>query len=268
MNLFIIVLFCYINIINALNKNILIKASQALRLSMLIYKYDNINNYSSITEYLKQNTYNDPLLDSVSLYSPNGKVIKYINNNNTDLQVAITKNYNQKRLCIVFRGSESKKDWFYNLFFPKIKLKNKNIHVHGGFYLQLKNNINDIDKLVLNNINSKTQIVVTGHSLGAALATIYGYLLSFKTNKKITIISFASPRVGNFKFKKSFNNQSNLIHHRITNNKDLVCAIPLINYHHVGQLINIKSIEKNHIFLNIKDHDINEYYKNLIKLIQ
>lgn len=245
----------------AINLNIII---ESLRLSMLIYNYDNTKQYSSIQEYLNQNIKTDKLLNDIASYAPNGKVIKYINNNKTDLQVAVTKSYNKQKLSVVFRGSESKKDWLYNLKFPKTIIKNNNnIKVHKGFYLQLKNNINQLDQLVLNNIKPNTQIIITGHSLGGALATIYGYLLCEKTDNVITIISFASPRVGNLKFKQSFNNKSNLIHHRITNNKDLICAIPIFNYHHVGKLINLKT--KNNIFLNLKDHDINEYYNNLMK---
>ena len=263
MNLILVILFCFLNCINSFNNNILIKASQALRLSILIYKYDDTSKFSSITEYLKQKSYNDPLLDSISLYSPRGKVIKYISNNNTDLQVAITKNFNKKKLCVVFRGTESVKDWFYNLLFSKIRLKN--ISIHKGFYLQLKENIDEIDQIVLNNINLKTDIVITGHSKGAALATIYGYLLSYKTKKKITIISFASPKVGNWEFKNRFDNKSNLIHYRIANEKDLVCVIPIINYYHVGKVFKIKS--NKYKLLNIKDHDIYEYYNNLMKLI-
>ena len=108
--------------INFNNLNLII---ESLRLSMLIYNYDNTKQYSSIQEYLNQNIKTDKLLNEISLYAPKGKVIKYINNKNTDLQVAVTKSYNRQKLSVVFRGSESKKDWLYNLKFPKTIIKKK-----------------------------------------------------------------------------------------------------------------------------------------------
>ena len=51
-------------------------------------------------------------------------------------------------------------------------------------------------------------------------------------NKKINIISFASPRVGNKTWATSFNNKENINHLRIVNQKDIVTAIPYICYNH------------------------------------
>ena len=52
------------------------------------------------------------------------------------------------------------------------------------------------------------------------------------------VVSFASPRVGNYAWKKSFEEQTNLTHYRITNKRDIVTAFPIYKYYHVG--INIQ----------------------------
>ena len=49
------------------------------------------------------------------------------------------------------------------------------------------------------------EIFVTGHSLGGALTTLFGYELAQRyKNKKVKAISFASPRVGSAKFRERY----------------------------------------------------------------
>ena len=59
--------------------------------------------------------------------------------------------------------------------------------------------------------------------------------LSHEISQQVTIVSFASPRVGNNGWKKSFDAKENLHHYRITNCNDIVTAFPNILYRHVGE---------------------------------
>ena len=72
------------------------------------------------------------------------------------------------------------------------------------------------------------QLYVTGHSLGGALATLYSYMLSSKIDQSITVMTFGSPRVGNYKFADSFmkkeynslsNNKWKRYYNSLTNNQ-------------------------------------------------
>ena len=85
------------------------------------------------------------------------------------------------------------------------------------------------------------ELYVTGHSLGGALCTLCGFLLSYEIKSKIHVVSFASPRVGDSKWKKVFDSRANLRHHRITNRRDIVT---LLNgwFKHVGDNIRVKEI--------------------------
>ena len=125
------------------------------------------------------------------------------------------------------------------------------------------------------------EVIITGHSLGGALSVLFGYQISNELRKTaIKVISFASPRVGNYYFKKDFDNILNLTHYRVTNNHDLVTSTPMLGYCHVGKNIhlgcnyyeyydnyNYNRWWKYSLFncWSIRDHNIDLYYKNLEK---
>ncbi|MBD1919768.1 lipase family protein [Microcoleus sp. FACHB-831] len=77
----------------------------------------------------------------------------------------------------------------------------------------------------LNNLAQDSQIFVTGHSLGGALATIAALHISKMNSFNPPILyTFASPRVGDQRFAQQF---ENLECYRIANSEDLVPTIPL-----------------------------------------
>lgn len=83
----------------------------------------------------------------------------------------------------------------------------------------------------------RRSFVVTGHGLGAALATLF--VLENKAKNKFditTICTFASPRVGNAEFVQLFN-QLPLTSWRIVNTLDVIPRVPLrlpfLDYKHV-----------------------------------
>jgi hypothetical protein len=266
------------------------------KLTMLVYNYGKnfeIGEENTIEDYVKEsdltenpileNDIRNEALESLSKSSPHGKVHKFYSIDTTDLQVGITISETNKRICVVFRGSESKYDWYYDLSVFKIKLHD-NVYVHGGFYAQLHNenmyeNIkNDVRELCEQ--NKDYSVYITGHSLGAALSTLCGYELARDLEKDITVVSFASPRVGNPEFRKEFDKRENLTHYRISNDRDIVTAAPMINFQHVGINISLCD-EKYEVFYNyeyngwfrfslfncwrVSDHDMDLYFKRIKK---
>ena len=84
----------------------------------------------------------------------------------------------------------------------------------------------------------RRSFVVTGHSLGSALATLF--VMKNKATNRFditTICTFASPRVGDTQFAQQFN-QLPLTSWRIANTQDLVpklpLRLPLFGYQHVA----------------------------------
>lgn len=241
---------------------------ELLKKAILIYYYNN--------NKVDEKKIKDKQLIDIEDYNMN--IIKYFNNSEIDAQGAIIINKEEKYICAVFRGSESLKDFYYDTKIIKHKLKD-NIYIHRGFHKNLISSgmydelATELKKQIIDNPDYK--IYITGHSLGSANASLFGYLLSHEIENDIVIVAFASPRVGNYEWYKSFMNKKNLKQYRVCNNRDLVTALPIFRYYHVGeniQLFNNKyfvSNTDNSIFKywRVSDHFCDSYYKNL-KLIK
>ena len=263
------------------------------KLTMLVYEYGKnftIDSDQTIEDFVKESLSSEEgriknelrlkVIKELSSSSPHGKVHKFYSVKSTDLQVGITISETHKRICVVFRGSESSYDWYYDLSFLKKQLHD-NVYVHGGFYNQLHGDeMYDklkSDLLELIHQNQGYKIYITGHSLGAALSTLFGYELSKDIDNDICVVSFASPRVGNSEFRTEFDKKSNLIHYRVSNDRDIVTAAPMFYFQHVG--INIALSENDfEVYFNydynwlkyslfncwrVSDHDMDLYYKRI-----
>lgn len=233
------------------------EVTDLLKLTMLIYNYGKeimVKNDTTGVVYrrekvvelrtspmelndIRMEAYNDLCEES-----PEGSIVKFINDEETDLQAAITISHRHKRISVIFRGTESFSDWYYNLIIFKKWILDK-VYVHGGFYKQLtKNNAYDELASMLKSLLTEYpdyKIYVCGHSLGGALASLFGFMVAHEVENHITVISYASPRVGDYRWKREVATKSNFKLYRVTNENDIVTAIPLIGYKHVGTVIHL-----------------------------
>jgi triacylglycerol lipase len=84
--------------------------------------------------------------------------------------------------------------------------------------------------------NPNLRLWFTGHSLGAALATIAAY----EVGNVQALYTYGSPRVGNVPFAQVFS-EADIAHYRVVHHKDVVPHVPipiplLFGYEHVGAL--------------------------------
>lgn len=146
-----------------------------------------------------------------------------------------------RTLVVVYRGTQGMKDIMTDLRYNDVKMPTVDANVHEGFYAQYTS----VEAAVRESIDSLREsfdtLIVTGHSLGAALATLTApALVDAYPNKKVELYTFGSPRVGNDKFVEYFRSRVQVVF-RIANFRDPVALIPMDSrYLHVCDAILLK----------------------------
>jgi hypothetical protein len=143
------------------------------------------------------------------------------------------------RLWIIFRGTQTKEELLADLEFSQTTTQTQG-GIHQGFY----NLYQQFQQVITDTIKSHNpeQVIVTGQSLGSALATI---TLSKIIDRPHVGYGFASPRVGDLEFFQQFNHRW----FNIMNLCDIFTTAPFavtpnlkdpstpIIYKHVGEII-------------------------------
>ncbi|XP_054776501.1 phospholipase A1-IIgamma-like [Prosopis cineraria] len=179
----------------------------------------------------------------------------------------------RRDIVIAWRGTEQVMEWIKDLQFllddaPYI-FGDTECKVHRGFYsVYTATNshsnskssartqvLTEIRRLVDKYKDEEISITITGHSLGAALATLNavdivsnGYNIREDESQKacpVTAIVFASPRVGDSDFKEFSCSQKDLRILRIRNKNDIVPRHPFLGYDEVGEELEIDTQKSN-----------------------
>ena len=184
-----------------------------------------------------------------------------------------------------FRGTEvtQKSDIRADLTSGKNYESNKTL-VHVGFRKEVNKIWEDILQELLNDKSDQSApLYITGHSLGAAMATIAASRLQ-ETMKVEALITFGSPRVGTQEFVDGLGVQ----HHRVINCCDSVTRVPLwiMGFRHHGVITYLdfngnardysgwrllldqvlarkRALEKREWFSNVFDHMMDNYIYKL-----
>lgn len=172
---------------------------------------------------------------------------------------AITRHEEQKRIVVIFRGTSNSGDWIKDALITQTKNNNPvsdetnslpaQIGIHSGFAKALLSG-NNVDKILLEvkelmEGNPDYKLFVTGHSLGGAMATLFGFYVAanedpiYVKNGPVQVFSVSSPRVGDKSFRDSFKyleERGKMRHARIHNARDKVAMLPYVGgfYKHVG----------------------------------
>jgi triacylglycerol lipase len=148
-----------------------------------------------------------------------------------------------EKIIVAFCGSNHIQDWMNDLDIDLIggPLGGK---VHEGFarmlhcvWRDLQLSIRDL-KTTASHQGRSLSVWFTGHSLGAALATLAVAYLREKDQPVQGLYTFGSPRVGDRQFARNFNLDFGDKTFRIVNKNDIITRLPprALSYSHVGQL--------------------------------
>lgn len=187
----------------------------------------------------------------------------------------------QDVLWVVFRGSQTTEDWLTDFDLQQtsflsartssvttLHFLSERICIHEGFaarYQQIREQLLH----AVQPYGSKMTIVVTGHSLGAALATLAGIDLVTSGYKNVIVYNFASPRVGDHSFAQLVDQSVKV--YRIVNLSDLIPTLPLavqpnftappapIMYAHCGEALYFSE----NWFSLLNNHNMPIYMKGL-----
>ena len=148
-----------------------------------------------------------------------------------------------EKMILAFRGSDQIQDWLNNVDIDLVggPMGGK---VHEGFFRMLHCVWRDLQlairdlKVEAARQNCSLPLWVTGHSLGAALATVATAGLREKDQPVQGLYTFGSPRVGDRTFARHFNADFGDKTFRVVNKNDIVTRLPprALSYSHVGQL--------------------------------
>ncbi|KAI4368136.1 hypothetical protein MLD38_016729 [Melastoma candidum] len=178
----------------------------------------------------------------------------------------------RRDIVVTWRGTIQAMEWLDDFEFALVsapEVLGKHHHhgakIHQGFYSiytssdprsqYCKKSARDqasskISRLVEKYKDEKISITVTGHSLGASLATLTAFDIAangFNKGCLVTAIVLACPRVGDFNFKKLFSATENLRALRVRNIGDIVPEYPMLGYSDVGEEIVVDSSKSNYL---------------------
>ncbi|NJN92739.1 MAG: lipase family protein [Anaerolineales bacterium] len=162
---------------------------------------------------------------------------------------------------LAFRGSEETgiADWINDLKFLPADFAygekgNSAIKVHYGF-IEAYNSVREAMFKAAKESDYK-QIICTGHSLGAALATLCAVDIKYNLpDKQVSAFTFGSPKVGNAEFV-AFYNKLVPQTYRIVNSVDIVPSLPpniplVVNYEHVGELHHLGDLQASQVSADV-----------------
>lgn len=151
-------------------------------------------------------------------------------------------------VVVCYRGTEPARleDWLADAKFKLLPAPERRLgvgRVHGGFATALDLVAGKVDELVQSLVTKDSRLVFTGHSLGAALASLHACRWARPdalVTREVALVTFGSPRVGDGEFARhadSLLGKGTSL--RFVNGRDLVTRVPprSLGFDHLGRVM-------------------------------
>lgn len=178
-------------------------------------------------------------------------------------------------LWVVFRGTKHAVDITQDINMTQSPFRKDGVMVHKGF-LQIYVRIADfLAKILSKKKDDVKTLLLTGHSLGGALAmlSLYDTIALYSKTHSIISYTFGCPRVGNKAFVDELRSRPNICY-RVANTSDIFPQVPLpitLNvvrpthpffYNHYGKLFSFTDNRLNYTL----NHAIDTYLENIERI--
>ena len=142
-------------------------------------------------------------------------------------------------LIISFRGSESWRDALTDASRRMVQWHLRaDIYLHRGFLRHYQSIHNELCAYI--KASGRRRLLVTGHSLGGALATLCTLELGYSNpDWYVCAYTFNAPRVGNVAFVRLLESLRNCHLCRVISDYDYAHRFPCIGYHHTSRVISV-----------------------------
>lgn len=187
--------------------------------------------YLSIAAYCSQSNIEQWKVSTVSTLFPNAQDISVFMNSTGDNLGYSAYIPSNNMIILSIRGSANIENWIENLDAFKTTYSNcDGCEVHAGFF----DAYHDLHLDILSSMSNLHQkhpdakVLITGHSLGAAIATFAFVDLYLQFGNIDYFYTFGSPRVGNENFANYINHGfGDVFKARVTHHRDPVPHLPL-----------------------------------------
>lgn len=170
-----------------------------------------------------------------------------------------------RTLFITFRGTHCWTDVKHDLDYRIVPLNPESpaVQVHAGFRHKLSSVIDELIEMTVLHQDLFDNVVVSGHSLGAALASLAApFIGETHPEKTVSCYTFGSPRVGNAAFVQWFNANVD-VSLRLVNDFDPVQSLPFEGqYEHVSHAI---SFSEDGQVSKVPDAPVNKRFWNALE---